>query len=71
MFTIIYDYCIKCEICDKNRKYSKITSMEIFEMDHCGPFTKTSHHNSYVFSIVNDYTNRNGLYLPVIRQLQQ
>jgi hypothetical protein len=51
MYKKTNDYCKKCQICDKNRKFYKVNDIlhpiestapfQIMELDHCGPFPMT------------------------------
>ena len=68
MFRKIEDYCKKCAICDKNRKFHKTNDIlhpiettapfQIVELDHCGPFPTTKKGNTYVLTIIDHFSRK-------------
>jgi hypothetical protein len=74
MFSLVKDYCEKCHVCDKNRRFFKdnaklipIVSTKPFEVivvDHCGPFSKTDRKNLYILTVVDHFT-RKRWFIPV------
>jgi hypothetical protein len=74
MFRKVKEYCEKCSVCDKNRRFFKINDslkpivstrpMEILIIDHCGDFNKTKKKNQYVLTVVDHFT-RKRWFIPV------